>query len=57
MNIVANSAAITVKVFAALSDSGCLNAGIPFEIASIPVSAAQPFENAANSRNHVKGWG
>jgi len=38
--------AIQVSVVAALSDSGFLNAGMPFEIASTPVKAVQPAANA-----------
>ena len=37
---------ITISVEAALRDSGFLNAGTPFEIASMPVSATAPEENA-----------
>ena len=37
---------ITISVDAALRDSGFLNAGTPLEIASMPVSATAPEENA-----------
>ncbi len=37
---------MTIKVVAALCDSGFLNAGTPLEIASMPVSATAPDENA-----------
>ncbi len=36
---------------AALRDLGLRNAGTPLEIASTPVSAAEPEENERNSRN------
>ena len=39
------------KVVAALRLLGRRNAGTPLEIASTPVSAAQPEENARASRN------
>ncbi len=39
------------SVVAALRLFGGLNAGTPLEIASTPVSAAQPEENARSSRN------
>ena len=37
---------ITISVVAALCDSGFLNAGTPFEIASMPVRATAPDEKA-----------
>ncbi len=37
---------ITISVVAALCDSGFLNAGTPFEMASMPVRATAPDENA-----------
>jgi hypothetical protein len=47
-------------VVAALRDFGLRNAGTPLEIASTPVSAAQPEENARASRKIsatvVSGW-
>ncbi len=46
-------AAITVIVVRALATSGGLKAGTPLEIASMPVSAALPEENARSSRNSV----
>src|SRR6185437_6415960 len=39
------------SVVAALRLLGFLNAGTPLEMASTPVSAAQPEENARNNRN------
>ena len=39
------------SVVAAFLLFGDLNAGTPLEIASTPVSAAQPEENVRNSRN------
>src|SRR5262249_14329728 len=46
-------AAIHPSVMAALRDSGVRNAGMPFEIASVPVIAVHPEENARRIRNHV----
>ena len=46
--------AIHISVIDAFFDSGFLNAGMPFEIASTPVSAAQPDANARRMRNHPK---
>ena len=43
--------ATAVKVIAALRDSGFRNAWIPFEIASTPLSATAPDENARSNRN------
>ncbi len=40
-----------VSVIAALRDSGLRNAWMPFEIASTPLSATAPEENARRSRN------
>src|SRR5215813_6717817 len=54
-NIVIDSAAIISIVAAAFFDSGGLNAGTPFDTASTPVMAVQPFENAVSSRNSVNG--
>ena len=54
MNITISNTAIHDNVVAAFFDSGCLNAWIPFEIASIPVKAAQPFAKAPSSRNKVR---
>ena len=42
-------------VAAAFFGSGGLNAGTPFDTASTPVMAVQPFENAVSSRNSVSG--
>ena len=55
-NIVIDSAAIISIVAAAFFASGGLNAGTPFDTASTPVIAVQPFENAVNSRNSVNVW-
>src|SRR5262245_21012509 len=46
-------AAIQPSVIAALRDSGVRNAGMPFEIASVPVIAVHPEEKARRTRNHV----
>src|SRR5437660_11459420 len=45
--------AIQNMVVAAFWDAGGRKAGTPFEIASIPVKAVQPEENARRSRNRV----
>jgi len=45
--------AIQPRVMAALRDSGGRKAGMPFEIASVPVIAVHPDENARRIRNHV----
>ena len=50
-----DSTAIINIVAAAFFDSGGLNAGTPFETASTPVIAVQPFANAVSSRNNVNG--
>src|SRR3954454_5673319 len=42
---------IQSRVVAAFLDSGCWNAGTPFEIASTPVIAVQPAEKAFSKRN------
>ncbi len=47
--------AIQPMVMAALRASRGLKAGTPFEIASIPVRAVQPEENARSTRNQVRG--
>ena len=49
--IVTASPPIKASVVAALRDLGLRNAGTPLEMASTPVSAADPEENARNSRN------
>ena len=49
--IVTDNAAISASVVAALRDFGFVNAGTPLEIASTPVSAAEPEENPRASRN------
>ncbi len=46
--------AIAVSVVRALWLSGGLNAGTPLEIASVPVNAAQPEENARNISQSVR---
>ena len=51
MIIVIASAPSIARVAAALALFGFLNAGTPLLIASTPVSAAQPDENARSSRN------
>ncbi len=60
MNIVMASAAMTTSVDAALRLSGFRNAGTPFETASTPVMAVQPFENAVRMAKVVSNpvsWG
>src|SRR5438093_697229 len=52
-NIEARMTAITPRVTAALRDSGVRNAGMPLEMASMPVSAVQPEAKARRIRNHV----
>ena len=47
------SAPITVIVRAALSALGFRNAGTPLEIASTPVSAVQPDENARSASSAI----
>ena len=51
MIIVIASAPSIARVVAALALLGFLNAGTPLLIASTPVRAAQPEENARSSRN------
>src|SRR5438132_11764724 len=53
MNIVIASTAIVTSVAAAFLLSGRRNAGTPFEAASTPVMAVQPFEKAVSSMNVV----
>ena len=48
---------MTIRVREAFLASGCLNAITPLDIASIPVRAAHPFENAPRIRNIDKAWG
>jgi hypothetical protein len=48
-NIAIDMTAIATSVCAALRLSGGRKAGTPFETASTPVSAVQPFENAVSS--------
>ena len=47
--------AMIIMVAAAFRASGGLNAGTPFETASTPVIAVQPFENALSRRKSVSG--
>ena len=54
-NIVMDSTTIVSIVAAAFFDSGGLNAGTPFDTASTPVIAVQPFEKAVRSRKSVSG--
>ena len=53
-NIVIASTAIVTSVCAAFFASGGRNAGTPFDTASTPVIAVQPFENAVSSRNSAE---
>ena len=50
-NITARITAIVTSVAAALRDSGGLKAGMPLEIASVPVMTAEPTVKARSSRN------
>ncbi len=52
-NSVARIPAIQSRVIPALRLLGSLKAGMPFEIASTPVSAVVPLEKACSSRNSV----
>ena len=54
-NIVARMNAIQPSVMAAFRDSGGRKAGMPLEIASIPVKAVHPEANARSPRNHASG--
>jgi hypothetical protein len=49
------STSIVIMVAAAFLASGGLNAGTPFDTASTPVIAVQPFEKAVRSRKRVSG--
>ena len=51
---VARIVPISSKVVAACFDSGFLNAGTPFEIASMPVRATAPEENARRNSSTVR---
>ena len=51
---VARMPAIQASVIAAFRDSGARKAGIPLEIASVPVMAVHPDEKARSTRNHVR---
>ena len=48
-------AAITVKVVAAFFDSGGWKEGTPLEIASVPLIATEPAENARRTSHKVSG--
>src|SRR5216117_3210385 len=50
-NMTARMVAMVTIVWAALRDSGGLNAGMPLEMASVPVMTADPTANARSSRN------
>ncbi len=52
-NIVIARMPMAVIVRAALSDLGFRNAGTPLEIASTPVSAVQPEENARSASKAI----
>src|SRR6266545_615517 len=54
-NIVIESTTIISIVAAAFFASGGLKAGTPFDTASTPVIAVQPFENAVSRRKSVNG--
>src|SRR5690348_15422479 len=54
-NIVARMTAMMTIVWAAFLDSGGLNAGMPLEMASVPVMTAEPTANARRIRNRVSG--
>ena len=54
MNIAMDRTAIVTSVDAAFRLSGGRNAGTPFETASTPVIAVQPFENAVRIREHAQ---
>jgi hypothetical protein len=54
-NITIASVAIAISVAAAFFASGGRKAGTPFDTASTPVIAVQPFANAVSSRNVVNG--
>ena len=47
---------MAINVLPALSDSGLLKAGIPLLMASTPVSAVQPAENARKIKKRVRDW-
>jgi hypothetical protein len=51
MNMMIDSAPMATRVEAALRLSGGRKAGTPFETASTPVIAVQPFEKAVKSAN------
>src|SRR5215217_4616259 len=55
INMLIDNTAIISIVEAAFFAAGGLKAGTPFETASTPVMAVQPFENAVSSRNRVSG--
>ena len=51
-----SSTPIQTSVERAFVDSGCLKAGTPFEIASVPVIAVQPWANADIRKNRPSAW-
>ena len=55
-NIVPRRPAIHAMVMRAFVASGFLNACVPLAIASTPVIAAHPEENARRIRNSVRPW-
>ena len=55
-NIPTAITAIAMRVAAAFFASGGRKAGTPFDTASTPVIAVQPFANAVSSRNVVSVW-
>ncbi len=56
MSMVTATRPIISSVVAALRLLGFLKAGTPLEMASTPVRAAQPEENARSSRNSIANW-
>jgi hypothetical protein len=56
LNVTARIAIITVSVLRALTHSGALNAGTPSEMASTPVRAAHPDENALKITNRLSAF-
>src|SRR5712691_10935402 len=55
-NMTIASVAIATRVAAAFFASGGRKAGTPFDTASTPVIAVQPFANAVSNRNVVNSW-
>jgi len=54
-NIVTSRVLMTTSVREALSLRGSRKAVMPLEMASMPVSAAEPLEKARSTRNRVSG--